>query len=245
MAFFNPKFPFLFMEKGLHVGIIPDGNRRWAKERKLPTREGHKAGAKTTEKIFNHILDKHPEVTEITVWAFSTENLKRNYLEKKVLYMQIKKELDDLKKNKRIHDNRIRVNVIGQQFDEFPKSLRDASRQAMHITRDYGNRVLNIGVGYGGQFEITRAAIGFARWLKEKPLVKKVKEKTFEDFLAVRTPLDIVIRTGGEKRLSGFMLYQMAYAELFFTDTLWPDFSEKEFDRVMQEFRARKRKFGT
>ncbi|MFH1294703.1 MAG: polyprenyl diphosphate synthase [Candidatus Aenigmatarchaeota archaeon] len=230
--------------KGLHVGIIPDGNRRWANEKKLPTREGHRAGARTTEKIFNHILDKYTEVTEITVWAFSTENFKRTYLEKRVLYRQIKKELEDLTVNKRVHDNRIKVNVIGQQFDEFPKNLKEAARQTMHITRDYGNRVLNIGVGYGGQFEITRAAINFARWLKDKPLVKKVKDKTFEDFLSVRTPLDIVIRTGGEKRLSGFMLYQMAYAELFFTDTLWPNFTTTEFDHIMKEFKARKRRFG-
>lgn len=231
-------------KEGLHVGIIPDGNRRWAKERGLPIAKGHKEGGDTTVKVFKHILKNYPEIKEITIWAFSTENFNRSRLEKNLIFREIKKGLDDLKKDRQVHESRIKVNVVGQFFDEFPKNLREAARQTMYLTRDYGNRVLNIGLGYGGRFEITRAAINFARWVKDRPLVKKVKEKTFEDFLSVRTPLDIVIRTGGEKRLSGFMLYQMAYAELFFTDTLWPDFSTKEFDKIMEEFRQRKRNFG-
>ncbi len=230
--------------RGLHVGIIPDGNRRWASQKGLPMARGHEAGSRTTEFIAKHILDRHPEIRELTLWVFSTENFKRPWLEKKMIFSRIKKGLDDWKNEKRIHEKRIKINVVGESFDMLPRSLREAARQTMYLTRDYSNRVLNIALGYGGRFEITRAAIEFAKWVKERPFVKKVGEKTFEDFLSVKTPLDIVIRTGGEKRLSGFMLYQMAYAELFFTDTLWPDFTPQEFDRIMEEFKQRKRNFG-
>lgn len=231
-------------KKGLHVGIIPDGNRRWAAVNKAPKTEGHRIGTEKAEEILDHILKKYPDITEITIWALSTENLKRSIIEKRIIYRQIKKKLEKLQKDKKIHDNRIKVNVVGAPLDGFPKSLRAAARETMYVTRDYGNKVLNIGVGYGGRFEITRAAINFARWLKDRPLVKKVKDETFEDFLSVRTPLDIVIRTGGQKRLSGFMLYQMAYAELFFSETLWPDFTTKEFDEIIEEFKERRRKYG-
>jgi tritrans,polycis-undecaprenyl-diphosphate synthase [geranylgeranyl-diphosphate specific] len=231
--------------KNLHVGIIPDGNRRWAEQKNLPMRRGHKRGVEVTDKIFRHIIEKHPEIKEITIWAFSTENFQRSRFERMMIFRHIKKGLKNLGTDRQIHENRVKVNVFGCPFEEFPKNLGDAARQTMYITRDYGNRILNIGLGYGGRFEITRAAINFARWLKDRPLVKKVKEKTFEDFLSIRTPLDIVIRTGGQKRLSGFMLYQMAYAELFFSETLWPDFTAKEFDKIMSEFKSRKRRFGT
>lgn len=232
-------------KEGLHLGIIPDGNRRWAREKGLPMVAGHRKGAKTMEELMNHIIDNYPEVKEITLWVFSTENFKRSAEEKSMIFSQLKKGFDNLNKSSRIHEKRIKINVVGQSFGKLPSNLREAAHQTTYLTRDYGNRVLNIALGYGGRFEITRAAIKFAKWLKDRPLVKKVNEKVFEDFLAVRTPLDIVIRTGGERRLSGFMLYQMAYAELFFTDTLWPDFTAEEFDRIMEEFRQRKRRFGT
>jgi len=231
--------------KALHIGIIPDGNRRWAKERGLPMKKGHERGSKVTEEIVFHILDNYPEIKEITVWVFSTENFKRDEQEKSMIFNYIRKGLESIKSNKRFLEKEVKVNVISQTLDSLPSNLMEAARQTTLLTRDYGNRILNIGLGYGGRHEITRAAISFAKWLKEKPLVKQVKEMVFEDFLEVRTPLDLVIRTGGEKRLSGFMLYQMAYAELFFTDTLWPDFSTDEFDKIMKEFNQRRRKFGT
>jgi len=233
------------MKKGLHVGIIPDGNRRWAKKRGLPMRKGHEMGAKVTERIAFYILDSYPEVKEITIWVFSTENFRRDELEKSMIFSYIRKGLQSRRINKLFSDKKVKVNIVSQTFDELPKNLMEAARQTTLLTRDFSNRILNIGLGYGGRHEITRAAIEFARWFKEKPLVKMVNEKVFEDFLEVRTPLDIVIRTGGEKRLSGFMLYQMAYAELFFTDTLWPDFSNEEFDKIMKEFKQRRRNFGT
>jgi tritrans,polycis-undecaprenyl-diphosphate synthase [geranylgeranyl-diphosphate specific] len=201
-------------------------------------------GAQRMEEILNHIIDNYPEIKEVTVWAFSTENFKRSEREKAMIFRSIQERLKELQKSKRVHDNRIKVNVVGTNLNKTPKSLRDTAKQTMEVTKDYGNRIFNIAVGYGGRFEIIRAAIKFAKWLKNKPIIKQITDEMFENFLLIKSPVDIVIRTGGEHRLSGFMLYQMAYSELFFSDLYWPDFTTKEFDKIMKEYYKRQRRFG-
>ncbi len=234
------------MTAGLHIGIIPDGSRRWGRKNgKAPSWNGAEAG-ETVEEILKHILGNYPEITEITIWAMSTENFRRNSKDKQRVFSLIESMGKSLMKRENvIHENKIRVNVFGTKFDEVPGSLRKLIKRTTDETRNYGDRKLNIGLGYGGKFEIVMAAMNLAKKIENKSMFKTdIPEKVFEKFLMVPRPLDLIIRTGGEKRLSGFMLYQAEYAELFFSDTLWPDFSTKEFDRIMGEFRKRERRFG-
>jgi undecaprenyl diphosphate synthase len=231
-------------KKSLHVAFIPDGNRRWARKKGFPYYRGHQVGEEVLEKILYHIIDNHPEIKETTVWAFSTENFKRGEQEKRMIFSQIRYKLKKLQNDEKVHKNRIRINVTGPRLNETPKSLRETAHQTMELTKHYGNMVLNIAIGYGGRFEIFNAALKFAKWLKDKPVIKTISEQTFEKFLDIPSPVDIVIRTGGELRLSGFMLYQMAYSELFFSEKYWPDFTTEDFDSIMKEFYKRQRRYG-
>jgi len=127
---------------------------------------------------------------------------------------------------------------------ELPREVRKLAEVLVSETQNYRDRTLNICVGYGGREEILNAAMAASVWLRSNPLIKRLHENVFEQFLMIPKPLDIMIRTGGEKRLSGFMLYQIEYAELFFTDTLWPDFTSRELDEMLNEFSERNRRFG-
>ncbi len=161
-----------------------------------------------------------------------------------MIFRSIQERLKKLQESERVHNNRIKINVVGTSLNKTPRGLRETAKQTMEITKDYGNRIFNIAVGYGGRFEIIRAAIKFAKWLKNKPIIKQITNEMFENFLLIKNPVDIVIRTGKEYRLSGFMLYQLAYSELFFVDLYWPDFTTKEFDKIMKEYYRRQRRFG-
>ena len=234
--------------RGLHVGIIPDGSRRWGiTNGKPPSWDGRESGEKAKEMIY-HILENHPEITEITIWAMSTENFKRDYMDKKRVFDLVENLIDSMLEDKKsLKDRGIKVNFFGTKFDEVPQSLKDAIARSAEMNKEHGEIRLNIGLGYGGKFEIVMAAANLAKKIHERSLFKKmtqISERMFEKFLMVPRSLDLIIRTGGERRLSGFMLYQAEYAELFFSDTLWPDFSTKEFDGIMEEFRQRDRRFG-
>jgi undecaprenyl diphosphate synthase len=138
----------------------------------------------------------------------------------------------------------IRVKAIGSRWGDMPQDVRDAANDVVSLTKNNTGPVLNLCIGYGGREEILDATMAASRWLRKNPTIAKLHSSIFEKHLLIPRPLDIVIRTGGEKRLSGFMLYQIEYAELFFTDTLWPDFSREELDSIMGEFRERNRRFG-
>ncbi len=230
--------------KGLHLGLIPDGSRRWARLHKVPINDWSKSG-ETTEKIVTHGLTKHPEVSELSLWAMSTENVDRDDYSKNLVYSMLKGKLQDLLKSPLIKYEEIKVNVIGSRFKEVPQTIKNLANKVVSKTKSHkGGKILNICIGYGGRQEILDAVMSASKWLRKNPTIAKIHESMFEKHLMIPKPLDIVIRTGGEKRLSGFMLYQIEYAELFFTDTLWPDFSVEELDRIMKEFRERHRRFG-
>jgi tritrans,polycis-undecaprenyl-diphosphate synthase [geranylgeranyl-diphosphate specific] len=235
------------MEKGLHVGIIPDGSRRWGRKNlKTPSWNGIESGEKVKE-ILTHILENYPEINELTIWAMSTENFKRNGKDKERVLNLIENMAKSLIGKSIIHEKRIKINFFGTKFEDIPQSLKDLIKRATEETKKYKVKKLNIGLGYSGKYEIVLAAINLAKKIQDKSLLKSmtdIPEKVFERFLMVPKPLDLIIRTGGEKRLSGFMLYQAEYAELFFVDALWPDFSTNEFDKIMEEFRRRERRFG-
>ena len=224
----------------MHIAVIPDGNRRWAQKTGKPAWWGHMAGAKKMEELAKW-CSKHPEVKTVSVYALSTENLNRSPEELDRLWGIYQREFNALMKNGKTKKNGgLRVNVIGNS-DMWRADVRQAARDVMRATRQYTGGVLNILLAYGSQFEILRGMRKMVgKGIQKVPLA----EDAFNKLLMVTQPVDLVIRTGGQKRLSNFLLYQAAYAELYFTDTLWPDFSRKEFEKIFKWYRAQQRKFG-
>jgi undecaprenyl diphosphate synthase len=218
-----------------HVAVIMDGNGRWAKARGRPRSFGHRAGVQSARRVVT-ACRKHG-VEAMTVFAFSQENWQRPATEVGLLMQlflrTLSKELDNM------HKNGIRLRFIGDHADfspELRKLMRDAEARTAH------NRALQltVAVGYGGQWDIAQAAAACAR--AKQPLTPENLEARLQT--AGLQPVDLLIRTGGERRLSNFMLWQLAYTELYFTDTLWPEFREAEFERAIEWFRARERRFG-
>ncbi|NOT57449.1 MAG: di-trans,poly-cis-decaprenylcistransferase [Deltaproteobacteria bacterium] len=223
----------------LHVGIIPDGTRRWAtRHLRGPLWDGHEAGEKA-EEILLHLADHYPAVRDVTIWAMSVENFQRSRRDQERVFQLLATFLARTATWERAQ---ARLSVVGSMWQAVPADLRHAIADAQQRTRHYTERRLTIGLGYGGQQEIVHAATSVAeqRQTGQPPDLTTA----FEQSLLVPRPLDLVIRTGGEQRLSGFCLYQAAYAELFFVETLWPDFTVTELDRLMAEFARRERRFG-
>lgn len=222
-----------------HVAIIMDGNGRWAKARNLPRSAGHRAGVNALRDIIRFSSDAGIEA--LTVYAFSTENKKRPKEEIGVLcallieYFQ--KEIDEL------DQNRVRIRSIGD-LSWFPPAVRDAVERAERRTRDNDGLKLNIALNYGARAEIVRAmqaASDIARAEGRAP-----SGQDFEACLytAGLPEVDLLIRTSGEQRISNFLLYQLAYAELYFTDVFWPDFSRDAYIEALKAFALRSRRFG-
>ena len=222
-----------------HVGIIMDGNRRWAEKRGLTINEGHEAGAKNLERIVNHCLDLG--VKTLTVYALSTENWrKRTKKEVKGIFdliLRVAKE-----KKKEYEAKGVKMAVLGE-FQAFPRKVARAIGEILNIVKTHERLKVNLALNYGSRDEILEAV---KKIIKEKIPPRKLNEKTFSKFLYTNggPDPDLIIRTGGEVRVSNFLLWQMSYSELYFTDTLWPDFDEKEFDKAIAEYQKRKRNFG-
>ena len=217
------------------VAVIMDGNGRWAKKRLMPRSVGHKAGVKTLFKIARHAFDVG--VKYFTVYAFSTENKNRP-----------KEEVDGLIDLIREHfsssfdeliSRGIAIKILGDR-SYFPDDVVGILNQIEVDSASQTNGTMCVALNYGGRAEIIKAVNEAIQKGEE------VTEQEFEKYLYtsdIPDP-DIILRTGGEKRLSNFLLYQSAYSELFFVDTLWPDFSEKEFDNILEEFSQRNRRYG-
>lgn len=230
--------------KGIHLGIIPDGSRRWSKRHNIALGDWSKSG-QTVDDIITHVFTKHPEVEEFSIWAMSTENVDRDDYSRNLVYSLLEGKLKDIIANPLVDEKKLKVNIVGSRLGDAPKTVRDLASKLTDKTKVYeGGKVLNICIGYGGREEILNAVMESSKWLRKNPLIAKLHQNVFERHLMIPRPLDIVIRCGGERRLSGFMLYQVEYAELFFTDTLWPDFSTKELDSILKEFNDRDRRFG-
>ena len=218
-----------------HIAIIMDGNGRWAKERKLPRLQGHLAGVNTVRKVTEYCLDFN--IKYLTLYAFSRENWDRPAEEVKGLMFLfskvIREEIDELKKN------RIRVRFLGE-LEQVPADVKEAATCIQNSTKNCDKLNLILAFNYSGRTEIIEAAN------KAIEKGKKVTEKTFRDFLLlpdVPDP-DLFIRTSGELRISNFLLYQIAYTELFFTVTLWPDFGKDDFIKALNSYKKRDRRFG-
>jgi len=238
-----------------HVAIIPDGNRRWAKNKGLPTLEGHRKGFEAANADIRRSRDLG--IHTMTLWAFSTENWNRSKEEVDYLMALYENNIDsNLKEAKK---EGARIIHLGRK-DRIPASLRAKVIKAEEETKDFTNFVLNIALDYGGHDEILRATEGIfadieAGKLKIEDIkneIGKYKDKypyyLFTNYLDTKNQPnpypDLVIRTSGEQRLSGFLSWQCAYSELYFTDLHMPDFGPEEFTKAIEDFSNRNRRFG-
>lgn len=225
-----------------HIAIIMDGNRRWARERKIDYRLGHKEGAKTLEKIVRY--SKKVGIKYITVYAFSTENWKRSEEEVGALMLLLKTYLDDY--SKRADSENIKVKVLGD-ISALSEGLQKSIKKCEERTKDNDGIIFCIGINYGGRDEIVHAVKNIAEDVKNNKLdVDDISEKLIDDYLytaGIPDP-DLVIRTSGELRTSNFLPWQIVYSEFLFLDKYWPDFSEEDIDLAIEEYQRRNRKFG-
>lgn len=224
-----------------HVAIIMDGNGRWAEKRGLKRTKGHQKGAETLKKISEYIFDKKVKI--LSVFAFSTENWKRDKEEVDYLMdlflKSFKDNFDSLKKKG------VKIIFSGVKYKLSDKVI-NAMDKMMKETENNANGIFNICLNYGGRIEIVEATKKICTdVLNNKISIDDITEECYNKYLFNDLePIDLMIRTSGEYRLSNFMLWQMAYSELYFTNTLWPDFDEKEFDNALDVYNNRERRFG-
>jgi len=229
-----------------HVAIILDGNRRWASERSLNPWIGHQYGAEKIEELLRWCLDL--EVKSITLYAFSTENFRRSPKEVEEIMRIAEEKLREVLRNESIHKHKVRVKAIGR-LNLLPKKLQEMIRQVEESTKNYDERFLNVAMAYGGRAEIVDATRKIAQKVESGQLIpEKINEQLFEKYLYTahmpKQDPDLIIRTSGEERLSGFLSWQSAYSELFFLDINWPDFRRIDLLRAVRTYQRRKRRFG-
>jgi len=229
-----------------HIAIILDGNRRWASEKDLNPWFGHARGAEKVEQLLDWCLKLR--VKSITLYAFSTENFRRTKSEVEEIMRIAEEEFRKILTDERIHKNKVRVKVIGR-LHLLPEDLRHLIKDVENATQHYNQYFLNIAFAYGGRAEIVDAARKIAEKVKAGELnPENVDEQTFERHLYTahmpKQDPDLIIRTSGEERLSGFLLWQSAYSELCFLDVYWPDFRFIDLLRAVRTFQKRKRRFG-
>ena len=222
-----------------HIGIIMDGNRRWAAKKGFPTMKGHEAGVKALVKIVERCLEL--EVKTLTIYTLSTENWRRRAKEEVrgifgLLMRLVEEKKEEFKKRG------IKLAILGD-FQAFPKKVVRAIEEILKIVKKHERIKVNVALNYGGRDEIIRAV---KKIVEEKVPPQKINEKMLGKYLYTNgePDPDLMIRTGGEIRLSNFLLWQLSYAELYFTDTLWPDFTSTKLDKAIAEYQKRQRRFG-
>ena len=225
-----------------HIAIIMDGNRRWAKAQGKPASFGHKAGAKTLEKVVRYANKIGLEY--ITVYAFSTENWKRTEEEVKALMMLLQSYLDDY--SKRADTENIRVKILGD-ISALAPGMQKSIYNCMERTKDNTGVTFNIALNYGGRDELVKAIKNIAQEVKEGNIdIQDISEEMVSNNLYTKgePDPDLLIRTSGELRLSNFLPWQLVYSEFLFVDKNWPDFTEEDLDNAIVEYEKRTRKFG-
>jgi undecaprenyl diphosphate synthase len=226
-----------------HVAIIMDGNRRWAKQRHLPILMGHQ---KVVEGRVEELIDHagHLGIPYITFWAFSTENWERSGDEVKGIMGLFRLAL--AKYAERMIKKGARLRVIGD-LNKFDKDIREGMEKFMELSKNNDNITVTFALNYGGRDEMLRAIKKMHEEIRNSKFeIRKLDQENFNDFLDTQgmPDPDLIIRTGGEQRLSGFMLWQAEYSELYFTDTLMPDFDAGELDKTLEEYGRRERRRG-
>ncbi len=218
-----------------HLAIILDGNRRYAKKKKLPVVKGHEFGAEKVEKLLDWC--KEFNIKELTLYTLSIENLNRNKKEVSYLFNLIKKWLEKFQDNQKIKDNQIKVSFIGNS-NLLPKEMKKVMKRIERKTENYKKRKLNFCVAYGGRQEI----ISCFNKLKNKK--GKITQKKIKDNLWLKDEPDLIIRTGDRFRTSNFLPFQSVYSEWLFLKKLWPEFNKKDLKKAIEKFKSRKRNFG-
>lgn len=225
-----------------HLAIIMDGNHRWARQRRLPGAMGHRAGARNVRPVVEACAEQ--DIRCLTLFAFSTENWQRPQGEINLLMGLMRNvfenDLDQL------HRRKVRLRVIGDR-SRFPADLQMQMNRAESLTRRNSEMVLNIAANYGGRWDITEAARAVARAVHEGRLaLDHIDEDVFQSYLSLSpAPApDLCIRTGGDHRISNFLLWDFAYTEFYFTEAYWPEFDARDLTRALGTFAARKRRFG-
>ncbi len=225
-----------------HIAVILDGNRRWAKQRNLPTKMGHREGALRVTDLVRNCADIG--IKYLSVYAFSTENWRRE--KKEVDYLMnllvefVVKELDYLNKND------VKITMMGN-IDDLPEKTRQEVKRSVELTKNNHTLHLNIALSYGSRFEIINAVKNIVKDYENNEIdIDEINEDSFKKYLFTHDmpDPDLLIRTSGEMRVSNFLLYQLAYTEFYFTDIMWPDFGKDELLKAILNYQARKRRFG-
>ena len=229
-----------------HIAIILDGNRRWAKRNLVVKESGHFHGADTVEKLLDWCEELGIKI--ITLYVLSAENLARDDEELHYLYALIKERLEKLYNDPRIHRNKMRIKAIGR-VELLPNSLKEILKKLEDITKDYDGHYLNVAIAYGGQNELVDAVKKIATKIKDGSLTidsidkEAIESSLYTSHLPQSSP-DMILRTSGEKRLSGFLIWQSAYSELVFMDIFWPEFRKIDLMRAIRTFQKRARRLG-
>ena len=229
-----------------HVALILDGNRRWAKRQLAIPKKGHLKGADAVENLLDWCEEL--DIKIVTLYALSAENLDRNDEELEDLYELIRIRLEKLFKDPRIHRNQMRVKAIGR-IELLPESIKNILKQLDDVTKNYDKHFLNIALAYGGQNELVDAIKKIGMKIKEGMLnvddinKEEIESNLYTSHLPQSSP-DMILRTSGEKRLSGFLMWQSAYSELVFMDIFWPEFRKIDLMRAIRTYQERKRRIG-
>lgn len=229
-----------------HIALILDGNRRWAKTHLAMPKEGHWRGADSVENLLDWCEEF--DIKIITLYALSAENMDRNDKELEYLYKLIQMRLEKLFKDPRIHKNKMRVKAIGR-IELLPDSIKEILKKLDVATKDYDDHFLNIALAYGGQYELVHAVKKIGEKIKNGTLnvedinKTEIESNLYTSHLPQSSP-DMILRTSGEKRLSGFLMWQSAYSELVFMDIFWPEFRKIDLMRAIRTFQERKRRLG-
>jgi undecaprenyl diphosphate synthase len=226
-----------------HVAIIPDANRRWAKERNLKPWEGHKAGADNMEKLIKHALKRG--IKCLSFWGSSLDNLAKRPMQEKIALLDIyEKYFRRLLESEELHENETQVNIIGRWENQFPENVKKVLKEIIAKTKNYKKRMLNFFLAYNGDDEMLQAVSNI---LEKYNKGFKITAKVIKDNLMTNNlpAVDYLIRTGGEPHLSaGFMMWDTANSQLYFSEEKFPDFNSGKFDLALTEFERRSRRFG-
>jgi len=225
-----------------HIAVILDGNRRWAKEHNLKPWQGHLEGYKNVKRLLDWIQNLC--IKEVTLYGFSIQNKSREENEVSSLVDLFCAAFQELLNDKRVWQNKIRINVIGR-ISTFPKKLQKILKDSVNKTKEHNNYILNFALAYGGQEEIVDACKSISALVKNNKIdIDQIDVDFFNKHVYLESKPDIIIRTGKEKRISNFLLWQSAYSELFFPDCYWPDFTKENLVKIINEYKNRDRRFG-
>jgi len=230
------------MKQPKHVVIIMDGNGRWATKRHLPRIAGHQQGAESVRTIVTECSKRG--ISFLTLYTFSSENWNRPKAEVDFLMSLFLRSLKNETQN--LHKNNIRLKIIGNKMD-FNQDLQKAMQEAENLTSSNTGLQVNLALSYGGKWDIVQTTRTLCERVQKGELKPEdITEQLFQDHISLSEcpPPDLLIRTSGEYRISNFLLWQIAYAELYFTETQWPDFREAEFEKALSAFATRHRRFG-